>query len=121
MPNPKPVNPRRGEVWDVILQSTTGTDPQKPQPAVVISVDGLHGSTPKLVIPFTTWKDKFSGTFWIVEIKPYDTNGLEKYSAIDVMQIREVTVKHFIRRRGTLNAKLMEDIIEAIAAVIEYA
>lgn len=121
MSNPKPINPRRGEVWDVILASDAGAEPQKPEPAVVISVDGLHISTPKLVIPITTWKDKFSGTFWIVAIKPYDTNGLEKYSAIDVMQIRGVAVKHFIRRRGELNAKLMDEIIEAIAAVIEYA
>lgn len=50
MSKPKPINPRRGEVWDVILESNTDKEPQKSQSAVVINTDGLNSLAPRLVI-----------------------------------------------------------------------
>jgi len=118
---PKPINPRRGEVWDVILESNTDKEPQKSQSAVVINTDGLNSLAPRLVIPITTWNDDFSGAIWMIQIKPYKYNGLKMPSAANITESQWVDVKNFIRQRGKLNAKLTEDIAAAIAAVIEYA
>lgn len=57
----------------------------------------------------------------MVQIKPYKYNGLKMPSAANITESQWVDVKNFIRQRGALNAKLVEDIAAAIAAVIEYA
>ena len=112
-------NPRRGEVWEINLDITTGSLPQKSQLAVVISSDAFECLTTRLVVPIVSWEDRFSGVIWIVPIKPNDNNSLTLPSAADATLTWSVAVKHFSGRRGKLNAILMEEIAAAIAAVIE--
>ena len=99
---------------------TVGSEIRKIRPAVVISSDGIGHLPIKLVSPITDWKDRFSGNIWHVGIKPDDTNGLAKVSAVDTMQIRGVDVERFISKRGRLNATLMQEITAAIAAIVEH-
>lgn len=120
MSKPKPINPRRGEVWDVILESNAGAKPQKPKPAVIISSDALECLTTRWVVPISNWTDEFSGIICIVQIKPYKCNGLTMPSAAHITKSQWVDVKYCFRRRGTLNANLVEDIAAAIAALIDY-
>lgn len=120
MSNPIPINPRRGEVWDVILESNAGSEPLQSQPTVIISSDGLNNRAKRLVVPLTEWKDYYSDLISIVSIKPTGHNGLAIVSAADAMQIRGVNVNHFISRRGRLSANDIEEISAAIAAIIEH-
>lgn len=104
----------------MILESNAGVAPQKPKPAVIISSDALECLTTRWVVPISNWTDEFSGIICIVQIKPYKCNGLTMPSAAHITKSQWVDVKNFIRRRGTLNAKLVEDIAAAMAAVSEY-
>jgi mRNA interferase MazF len=117
-----PLNPRRGEVWDVDFDPTVGSEIQKTRPAVVISSDDMGRLPIRLVAPITGWQDRFKGNIWRVPIQSNAINGLTKDSVVDTMQIRVVAMKRerFITKRGQLNATLMKEIVEAIAAVIEY-
>ena len=56
-----------------------------------------------------------------MRIDPDDVNGLTKASTVDALQVRGVDVRRFIRKRGRLSAMLMQEIVAAIAAVIEHA
>lgn len=118
--NTNPPNPRRGEVWDVNFDPTIGSEIQKIRPAVVISSDGIGRLPIKLVSPITGWQTQFSRNIWHVRIGPNRTNGLTKVSVVDTLQTRGVDVKRFISKRGRLNATLMEEIVAATAAIIEY-
>ena len=120
MSNTNPIKPCRSEVWDVNFDPTVKAKIQKVCPVVVISSDSIGALPIRLILPIIDWKDQFSGSFWHVSIKPNDTNGLTTVSAVDTMQIRAMDVKRFIRRRGRLNATLMEEIVAAAAAIIEY-
>ena len=119
MSKTNPINPRRGEVWDVILESNAGSETQHSQPAVVVSSDLVNDLVKRLVVLITPWEDRFSGITWIVSIKPTDGNGLANVSAADTMEIHGVNVNHFIRRRGRLSANDIEEIIAAFDAVVE--
>lgn len=101
---------------------TVGSEIQKTRPAVVISSDDMGRLPIRLVAPITGWQDRFKGNIWRVPIKSNAINGLTKDSVVDTMQIRVVAMKRerFITKRGQLNATLMKEIVEAIAAVIEY-
>lgn len=110
----------RGEVWDVNFDPTIGSEIQKTRPVVVISSDGVGQLPIKLVSPITGWQDRFSRNIWPVLIKPNDINGLKQVSVVDTLQIWMVDIIRFLRRRGRLNATLMQEITAAIAAIIEH-
>ena len=118
--NTNPIKPRRGEVWNVNLDLTVGPEIQTVCPAVVISSDSIGDLPIKWVLPITVWKDQFSGNIWHIRIKPNHTNGLTNVSVVDTLQIRGMTVKRFISRRGRLNATLIDEITAMIAAITEY-
>ena len=66
-----PLNPRRGEVWDVDFDPTVGSEIQKTRPAVVISSDDMGRLPIRLVAPITGWQDRFKGNIWRVPIQCY--------------------------------------------------
>lgn len=59
-------NPSRGETWLVNLDPTQGQEIQKTRPVVVISTDLFAPIPLRIVIPITTWQDKFDRRPFIV-------------------------------------------------------
>jgi len=47
-------------------------------------------------------------------------NGLAKTSAVDTLQLRGVDTQRFVQRLGSVSPAIMQAIVAAIAAVIEY-
>lgn len=111
---------KRGEVWLVNLDPTIGAEIQKTRPAVVVNSDFIGKLPLKLVVPITDWKPDFASNLWHVYIESTDINGLTKTSAADVLQLRSVDVRRFVRKLGILSAVDLQEIAIAIAAVVEY-
>lgn len=112
--------PCRGEVWWVAFDPTLGSEIKKIRPAVVISSDSIGRLPLKIVLPITEWNDIYGKNIWHVKIIPDDKNGLEKDSAVDALQVRSVSLERFNDRLGYISADLLEEIIFALAAVVEY-
>lgn len=112
--------PRRGEIWMVAFDPTMGAEIKKLRPAVVISSDGVGKLPIRLVAPITGWNDGFARNIWHVKIAPTASNGLQKVSAVDALQLRGVDVLRFQRQLGRISATTLEEIVAAIAAIIEY-
>ncbi len=55
-----------------------------------------------------------------MRIEPDKQNGLTKTSAADVLQTRCVDVVRFKERMGRLGSTQIEEILAALAAVVEY-
>jgi mRNA interferase MazF len=111
--------PKRGELWTVDFDPTKGAEIQKQRPAVVISSDYIGKLPVKLVVPVTGWNPAFENNIWHVRLDPTPQNGLSKPSAADALQIRSVAVERFITRRGTVTQQELEEITQALAAVVE--
>lgn len=110
---------KRGEIWLVNLDPTTGAEIQKKRPAVIISSD-LVGVLPlKVVVPITGWKDSFAKAAWMVKINPSTENGLSKPSTADCLQIRSVAEQRLIEKLGKLPPALLKEIVAGIHRVIE--
>jgi mRNA interferase MazF len=86
----------------------------------VISSDAVGRLPIKLVAPITDWKEHYSGNVWHVRLDPDVSNGLSKSSAADALQLRGMDQKRFIRRLGVVPPNTLEELVLAIAAVIEY-
>jgi mRNA interferase MazF len=115
-----PSIPKRGEVWLVNFDPTIGSEIKKKRPAVVLSSDAVGRLPIKLVAPVTDWKDYFAFNIWHVRIDPDSNNGLSKISAVDVLQLRGMDRQRFIRKMGELSPTILEEIVLAVAAVVEY-
>jgi mRNA interferase MazF len=115
-----PANPRRGEIWLVSFDPTIGSEIRKTRPALVLSSNAIGRLPIKLVAPITDWKDHYAPNIWHVRIDPNPNNGLSKVSAIDALQLRGMDHKRFIRKLGQVPADTLEEIVLAVAAVIEY-
>ena len=111
--------PRRGEVWLVGLDEGVGSEIRKTRPVIVISSDALRTLPVKVVVPVTEWKDQLAELIWHVRLTPDTSNGLTKLSSADGMQVRCVAHERFIERLGRVDADVLEDIVAAVAAVIE--
>jgi mRNA interferase MazF len=112
--------PRRGKIWLVNLDPTVGAEIQKTRPTIVISSDYIGKLPLKLVVPITDWKDSFGSDLWHIRLDPNSENGLTKPSAADALQARSLDVRRFIRKIGTLPGSDLQEIVRAIAAIIEY-
>lgn len=112
--------PRRGEIWEVNLDPTIGSEMKKTRPVLVISSDSLQNLAIKIVAPITGWKDIFAGNIWMVKIEPDTQNKLSKISAINVLQVRGVDNVRFNKQIGKVSAQVLEGAITALAAVVEY-
>lgn len=114
------LKPKRGEIWQVNFDLTLGAEIRKTRPAIIVSANAIGKLPLKLVVPITDWKTNFTANLWHICIEPNPINGLRKISAADVLQLRSVDIQRFVRCLGTLDDDQMQDIIEAIALVIEY-
>lgn len=115
------VTPRRGEIWDIDLDPTRGQEIQKTRPAVVISSDAVGKLRIKLIVPITDWKPTFAENIWHVPLHPSAVNGLTKESAADALQARSVAFERFHRKRGRVTQAEIEEIVQALAAVVELS
>lgn len=113
-------SPRRGDIRRVNFDPTLGAEIQKTRPAVVLNSDGLGRLPIKLVAPITEWKDRFTGNLWHVRIEPDTGTGLVKVSAVDVLQVRGVDTRRFVERLGRVSEMTLEEIVSALALVVEY-
>ncbi len=112
--------PLRGEVWRVEFNPTKGDEIQKLRPAVVISTDSFNPLKTKLVVPLTTWQERFYNAQWMVKIVADSNNGLDHDSAADALQLRCVSYERFVNKMGEIQVSVLEEIATAIAIVIEF-
>jgi mRNA interferase MazF len=114
----KATAPKRGEVWDVDFDPSQGAEIGKTRPAVVISEDTMGRLPLRIVVPITDWKPAYAGYPWFVRLVPSSTDGLAKESGADAFQVKSLSEKRFVRRRGTLAAAQLDDIAAAVALCV---
>ena len=110
---------RQGEIWEINLNPTIGSEIKKKRPAVIISDDSIGILPLKVIVPITEWKETFQGAIWLVKVAPDNENNLMKLSAIDTFQIRSVSTKRFLIKTGSVSLSVLEEIKTAIKAVID--
>tara|TARA_B100001971_G_C18268046_1_gene596735 strand:+ start:179597 stop:179917 length:321 start_codon:yes stop_codon:yes gene_type:complete len=100
----------RGEVWDVALSPTKGSEQKGTRPAVIISPNTLNTSLDiKVVIPLTTklknWPSRVNTDFKTI-----------KGQAM-CEQIRTVSNKRLVNKQGNLSDSEIVEIMSTISAL----
>jgi mRNA interferase MazF len=114
------LNPQRSEVWLVDLNPTRGQEMQKVRPVVVMSSGLFKSVALRIVIPITSWQDKFTVRPFMVEIPRTTQNGFDRTSAGNVLQVRSLSTERFIRRIGVIESGVMKELLAGLAICLEY-
>ena len=110
---------KRSEVWLINLDPTLGAEIRKTRPAVVVNDDAVGVLPLKVIVPLTDWKERYSVAPWMVKLEPTIQNGLSKTSAADTFQVRSLSQQRFVKKLGNLTGESMQDVTQALAAVLK--
>lgn len=109
---------KRGEVWQINLDPTVGSEIRKTRPAVIVNDDAVGVLPLRVIVPVTDWKDRYAMAPWMVRLAPTRGNGLDKVSAADSFQVRSVATQRFVRRLGALSDAELAAVTRALAVVL---
>jgi len=113
-------NPKRGEIWLVDLNPTRGQEIQKTRPVVIISSDFFNPIPLKIIIPITSWQEKFSDRPFMVSIDANPENGLDRDSAGNVLQVRSLSTERFIRKLGQVSNETLQELLSGLVICVDY-
>ena len=114
------INPKRGELWLVDLNPTIGQEIQKIRPVVVISSDLLLSIPMRIIIPVTSWQEKFENRPFMVKISTTPGNKLSADSAGNVLQVRSISTERFVNRIGKISKDILKELVAGLIICIDY-
>jgi mRNA interferase MazF len=106
---------KRGEVWLVNLDPTIGTEIKKTLPCVIVNQDALAKLPLKIIIPLTSWDERYTNAPWHVKVISTRQNGLKNESSADTFQVRSISEKRFVKKSGLLDPLVLEEINQALS------
>lgn len=110
----------RGEIWLVELNPARGQEIQKTRPAVVISSNVFNPIPLRIVVPVTSWQDKFANRPFMVRIKATAENGLDRNSAGNILQVRSISTERFVRCLGQVSSEVLTELLAGLVICIDY-
>ena len=97
-----------------------GEEQQKTRPAVIMSPSEVGKLKLRIVVPITTWDDRYSVLPWFVKLAAIPSNGLTKVSGADAFQVKSVSVERLSKAIGNLSPSQLDDIAAAIALSVGF-
>ena len=110
---------KQSEIWLIDLDPTKGAEIRKERPAIIVNDNRLGKLPLKVIIPITDWKESYSIAPWMVKIEPTSNNGLSKISSADCFQIRSISQLRLIKKLGSIDESILNEIKEAIRKVLD--
>lgn len=114
-----PINPKRGEVWQVELDPVRGSEQAKTRPVVVVSRAGFGRPSVRVGVPVMGRKSVHALGAWYVEIQPEAGSGLSKVSSADASQVRALDLSRFDVKLGEVKPAQLRAIVAALTLCIE--
>jgi mRNA interferase MazF len=109
---------KQGEIWLINLDPTVGAEIKKTRPAIIVNHNALGKLPLKIIVPVTEWKDRYQVAPWMIKIEANKNNGLSKTSSIDCFQIKSVAEDISLKRIGTIDNSLLNEIKKALIKVL---
>ena len=115
----KSFQPKRGMIADFNSEPIKGHETGKTRPCVIVSNNLYNAKLSVIqVVPITAWTVKKSQILTNIVLNTNKENGLSKKSIADCLQTRPVDYpSRYIRTRGSLGDRIMQQIDEALKIV----
>ena len=109
---------KQGEIWDINPGTNQATASGKRCPVIIINDDSIDIIPTRVIVPLTEWDDKFEDAIWLVRVEPNDENNLGRISAVDALQLHTIPTARFIKKIGMLSALELQQVKDAVKAII---
>ncbi len=114
------INPQRGEIWLVDLSPTRGQEIQKTRPVVVINTNLFSPIPLRIIIPITSWQEKFNTRPFMLKIDAAHDNKLIQNSAANILQITSISTERFIKKIGIISDNTIKQILALLLICTEF-
>lgn len=104
------MDPQKGEIWLVNFDPTLGSEICKKRPAVVMSSNSIGILPLRIVVPITSWQEKFVNNPWLIKIEKNSINNLKNDSTADSFQVKSIANERFIKKIGNISDSLVNEI-----------
>lgn len=109
---------KRGEIWWVDLEPTTGHETCKQRPCLILQNDvGNQNGTTTIVAPLLPWKKTYP---FVVNVVPTSQNGLNGERHINLSQMRAVDAQRIKNKQGVLEDFYWEEIEKAVCIELGF-
>ena len=109
---------RRGEIWNVALDPTVGSEIRKSRPCVVVQRDAANATSPATIVcPITDARGRKVGLISV--LLQSGEGGLTKDSVVLCNQVRTVDRLRFRKRIGSIPPTSMDAIGAGLAAMLD--
>ena len=107
------------DIWLVEFDSQIGSEIAKTRPAVVINNDLGENFSIKIVVPITSWQDKFKQSMFYLKLKNYAKFGLDNPSCVNCFQLKSFSLERFKRKIGEIDDKTLFEIHQIVANILD--
>lgn len=107
------------DIWLVEFDPQIGSEIAKTRPAVVINNDLGENFSIKIVVPITSWQDKFKQSMFYLKLKNYAKFGLDNPSCVNCFQLKSFSVERFKRKIGEIDDKTLFEIHQIVANILD--
>lgn len=109
---------KQGEIWDINLGNKQRKDRSGKCPVIIINDDIISVIPSRVIVPITEWQNKFEDAIWLIRVEPNDENNLGRISAVDALQLHTIPTARFIKKIGMLSAMELQQVKDAVKAII---
>jgi mRNA interferase MazF len=108
----------QGEIWDIYLSPTKGSEQAGRRPAVIISGNVMNTYLQVVIVcPLTTSIKNYKGN---VVLEPTTVNGLKATSEILTFHIRSVSKERFDRKIGDITKEQLNEVKSSLNDILRY-
>lgn len=86
----------------------------------MISSDLLLSILMRIIIPITSWQEKFENRPFMVKISTTSENKLTADSAGNVLQVRSISTERFVNRIGKTSKDILKELLAGLIICIDY-
>ncbi len=111
----------RGEIYNIDLNPTRGSEIKKARPCVIVSNDTINANSSVIVVcPITDSYGKFSTIHIRISGDDLQLAGLEKESVIHCGQIRAIDKERIGHKIGQLPDDKMDEVIRGLKYLLDF-
>lgn len=109
---------KQGEIWELYLNPTKGSEQSGRRPAVIISGNLMNKYLQVVIVcPLTTSIKNYKGN---LIIHPNEINGLEKVSEVLTFHVRSVLKTRLDKRIGNIPLKDIEVVKKTLNDILKF-
>src|SRR5690606_37262778 len=109
---------KQGEIWETYFDPVEGQEQAGRRPAVIISGNTMNNNLNLVVVcPLTSKIHNYKGN---PIVNSSVQNGLKKDSEILLFQVRSIAKKRMLKKIGTLEPKIIDEIHKTLQKIMKY-